>query len=66
MKKISLMLFCFLFLQGFVYAQEGSDIVATVNGKNITKTYVSNILKQDFENLMAGFMHNGVIVASKL
>ena len=51
MKKISLMLFCFLFLQGFVYAQEGSDIVATVNGKNITKTYVSNILKQDFENL---------------
>lgn len=51
MKKIILMLFCFLFLQSFVYAQKGNDIIATVNGRNITKTYVSNILQQDIANL---------------
>ena len=51
MKKISLMLFCFLFLQGFVYAQESNDIIATVNGRNITKTYVAKVLQQDLATL---------------
>lgn len=51
MKKIFLLLLVCLFLQSFVSAQENSDVIASVNGKNITKAYVSKVLQDEFSNL---------------
>ena len=51
MKKIVVLLMILFFLQGFISAQENKDIIATVNGKNITKTYVNKILQEDFSKL---------------
>ncbi len=51
MKKFFLVMSLFVFLATFVNAEENSDIIASVNGKNITKTYVNKVLQQDFKNL---------------
>lgn len=51
MKRIVLSLLLFLLLQSFISAQENSDIIATVNGKDITKTYVNKLLQEEFSNL---------------
>ena len=51
MKKIFLIMTIFLAFSVVVNAQENSDIVATVNGQNITKKYVNKILKEDFDKL---------------
>ncbi len=51
MKKIILMLFVLFVSQSFINAQENTDIIATVNGRNITKTYVNKVLQQDVSNL---------------
>ena len=51
MKKIVFLLFALFLLQNVVVAQETSDVVATVNGQNITKKYVNKILKEDFDKL---------------
>ena len=48
MKKIFLVMSLFVFLTTFVNAEEKSDVIATVNGKTITKTFVNKILQQDF------------------
>lgn len=48
MKKIFLVMSLFVFLATFVNAEEKSDVIATVNGKTITKTFVNKILQQDF------------------
>lgn len=48
MKKLFLVMSLFLFLATFVNAEEKSDVIATVNGKDITKTFVNKILQQDF------------------
>ena len=48
MKKIFLVMSIFVFLTTFVNAEEKSDVIATVNGKTITKTFVNKILQQDF------------------
>jgi parvulin-like peptidyl-prolyl isomerase len=51
MKKIILSItFCFV-LSIFINAQENNDIVASVNGQNITKNYVNKLLKEDFNKL---------------
>ncbi|MBR3627437.1 MAG: peptidylprolyl isomerase [Elusimicrobia bacterium] len=51
MKKIFLLFTALLFLQTFINAQESNDIVATVNGQNITKSYVNKLLQEDFSKL---------------
>ena len=51
MKKLFLVMSLFMFLATFVNAQENSDVIATVNGKDITKTFVNKILQQDFNAL---------------
>ena len=51
MKKIFLVMSLFVFLTTFVNAEEKSDVIATVNGKTITKTFVNKILQQDFSVL---------------
>ena len=51
MKKIFLVLFVLLFLQSVGSAQENSDIVATVNGQNITRTFINNSLQQELAKL---------------
>ena len=51
MKKIVLLIFALFFLQNFVCAQENNDVVATVNGYNITKSYVNKLLQEDFSKL---------------
>ena len=51
MKKIILMLFVLFVSQSFINAQENADIIATVNGRNITKTYVNKVLQQDVSSL---------------
>lgn len=51
MKKIILMLFVLFVSQSFISAQENTDVIATVNGRNITKTYVNKVLQQDVNNL---------------
>ncbi len=51
MKKLFLMMTVFVFFAVFVNAQENSDIIATVNGRSITKTYVNKVLQQDFNSL---------------
>ena len=51
MKKIILMLFVLFVSQSFIGAQENTDVIATVNGRNITKTYVNKVLQQDVNNL---------------
>ena len=51
MKKIVFLLFALFLLQNVVVAQETNDVVATVNGQNITKKYVNKILKEDFDKL---------------
>ena len=48
MKKLFLVMSLFVFLATFVNAEEKSDVIASVNGKNITKTFVNKILQQDF------------------
>ena len=48
MKKLFLVMSLFVFLATFVNAEEKSDVIATVNGKTITKTFVNKILQQDF------------------
>lgn len=48
MKKIFLVVSLFVFLATFVNAEEKSDVIATVNGKTVTKTFVNKILQQDF------------------
>ncbi|MBO7610705.1 MAG: peptidylprolyl isomerase [Elusimicrobia bacterium] len=48
MKKLFLVMSLFVFLATFVNAEEKSDVIATVNGKDITKTFVNKILQQDF------------------
>lgn len=48
MKKLFLVMSLFVFLVTFVNGQENSDVIATVNGKDITKTLVNKILQQDF------------------
>ena len=51
MKKIFFIVAtCFIF-SAFVNAQETGDIVASVNGQNITKKYVNKLLKEDFDKL---------------
>ena len=45
MKKIFLVMSLFVFLTTFVNAEEKSDVIATVNGKTITKTFVNKILQ---------------------
>lgn len=51
MKKIFLIMLFFLFAQSFAIAQENTDIIASVNGKDITKTYVNKILQEELSNL---------------
>ena len=51
MKKIFITLTLLFFLQGFINAQENNEIIATVNGQNITKTYVNKALQEDFSKL---------------
>ncbi|WP_372518962.1 peptidylprolyl isomerase [Candidatus Ruminimicrobiellum ovillum] len=51
MKKLFVVMSLFVFLTTFVNAEEKSDVIATVNGKNITKTFVNKILQQDFASL---------------
>ena len=51
MKKTVFLLFALFLLQNVVVAQETGDVVATVNGQNITKKYVNKILKEDFDKL---------------
>ncbi len=51
MKKTVFLLFALFLLQNVVVAQETNDVVATVNGQNITKKYVNKILKEDFDKL---------------
>lgn len=51
MKKIVFLLFALFLLQNVVVAQETNDVVATVDGQNITKKYVNKILKEDFDKL---------------
>ncbi len=51
MKKIFLLFMAVFFLQTFINAQESNDIVATVNGQNITKSYVNKLLQEDFSKL---------------
>jgi parvulin-like peptidyl-prolyl isomerase len=51
MKKLFLVMSLFVFLATFVNAEENPDVIASVNGKNITKTYVNKVLQQDFKNL---------------
>ncbi|MBR3655104.1 MAG: peptidylprolyl isomerase [Elusimicrobia bacterium] len=51
MKKLFLVMSLFMFLANFVNAQENPDVIATVNGKDITKTFVNKILQQDFNAL---------------
>ena len=51
MKKIILMLFVLFVSQSFISAQENTGVIATVNGRNITKTYVNKVLQQDVNNL---------------
>ena len=45
------MLFVLFVSQSFISAQENTDVIATVNGRNITKTYVNKVLQQDVNNL---------------
>ena len=51
MEKLFLVMSLFMFLANFVNAQENPDVIATVNGKDITKTFVNKILQQDFNAL---------------
>ena len=51
MKKIFLVMSLFIFLASFVNAEENTDVIATVNGRSITKTYVNKVLQQDLSNL---------------
>ncbi|MCR4662430.1 MAG: peptidylprolyl isomerase [Endomicrobiaceae bacterium] len=51
MKKLFLVLFCLLLLQNFGNAQQTGDVVATVNGQDITKKYVNKLLQEDFDKL---------------
>ena len=51
MKKIFITLTLLLFLQGFIHAETSNEIIATVNGQSITKTYVNNVLQEDFAKL---------------
>lgn len=52
MKKIFLIITICLVLPVFIDAQESNDIIATVNGQNITKNYVNKTLKEDFDKLL--------------
>ena len=51
MKKIFLLMSLIVCLATFAKAEENSDIIATVNGRNITKTYINKVLQQDVNNL---------------
>lgn len=51
MKKIFITLTLLFFLQGFISAQDSNEIIATVNGQNITKAYVNKALQEDFSKL---------------
>jgi parvulin-like peptidyl-prolyl isomerase len=51
MKKIFVTLTLLFFLQGFINAETNNEIIATVNGQNITKTYVNKVLQEDFSKL---------------
>lgn len=51
MKKIVLLLFTLFFLQNFVSAQESNNVIATVNGQDITKTYINKVLQEEFAKL---------------
>ncbi len=51
MKKLFVLFMALFFLQTFINAQESNDIVATINGQNITKSYVNKLLQEDFSKL---------------
>jgi parvulin-like peptidyl-prolyl isomerase len=51
MKRLFVVFVSLFLLQTFINAQESSDIVATVNGQNITKTYINKFLQEDFSKL---------------
>lgn len=47
MKKIVALLVMFLLAQTFVYAEQKADVIASVNGKNITKSFLDKELSAE-------------------
>lgn len=51
MKKIVFLLSALIVFQTFIYAKQNTEIIASINGKDITKTFLNNQLQKDFSLL---------------
>ena len=51
MKRIVFLLLALVVFQIFIYADQNTEVIATVNGRNITRTFLNKQLQEDFSLL---------------